>query len=293
MLCIQENEIAWLITNTFNQLDHLKAVRFKELRLSYLRLKGLFRFQMGEQGGTRELVPLNLDIFILELQNLAELNFIWKGPTGFLSLQRLLYIHINGCPKLKTIFSATIVRSLPMLSSLHICKCDELEQIFDLGDAHQLKTLYSSQHLCLPSLSLIEVKKCNKLKCLLYNLSATHFTRVHNLTIEECSQIQKAFGFEHETDDGGEEETTKKGEQLLLQNLRQIILKKLPNFEEIHHGFKLKEDVQHTIEECPKYSPSLYLHTGKIHMSFFYKQLHCLWIIMLLSKILFKYEVFG
>jgi len=175
-----------------------------------------------------------------------------------------------------------------MLQYLDINNCDELEQIFDLGDAHQLK-----QHVCFPELSRIEVKKCNKLKCLFYNLSATHFTSLSYLDIQECSQIQKAFGFEHEADDGGEEETAKKGEQLLLQNLRYITLKKLPNFEEIHHGFKLKEVRQHTIEDCPKYSPSLYLHTGKIHISFFYKQLQCLSIMMLLNEILFYYKVFG
>jgi len=289
MLCIQENEIAWLITNTLNQLDNVQVVRFKELWLSDLRVKGLFQFQMGEEGSTRELVPLNLDIYSLViLENLAELNFIWKGPTGFLSLQKLQFVCINGCPKLKTIFSTVVVISLPMLQYLDINNCDELEQIFDLGDAHQLK-----QHVCFPELFHIEVKKCNKLKCLFYNLSATHFTRLINLRIEECSHIHKVFGFEHEADDGGQEETAKKGEQLLLQNLRYITLKKLPNFEEIHHGFKLKEVVLHSIHECPKYSPSLYLHLGKIHMSFSYKPLQCLRIMMLLSQILFYYQVSG
>jgi len=285
---------------------------------------------MGEEGGTGELLPLNLDITSLYLENLPELNFIWKGPTGFLSLQKLhfvniygcpklktifsitvvtslpmlerldinncdelekifdlgvnfiwkgptgflslqklYYIHINGCPKLKTIFSITVVTSLPMLKELYIDNCDELEQIFDLGHAPQLQTLDSSQQLCFPKLYSIIVKKCNKLKCLFYNLSATHFTSLKGLTIEECSQLHKAFGFEHEADDGGGEETGKNGEQVLLQKLTDITLKNLPNFEEIHHGFKLKGNVEHGIKECLKYSPSLYLHPGKIHMSFF------------------------
>ncbi|ESW14004.1 hypothetical protein PHAVU_008G244900, partial [Phaseolus vulgaris] len=225
----------------------------------FVKVKGLFQFQMGEEGGSRELLPLNLDTLILV--NLPELNFIWKGPTGFLSLQNLETVSIYGCPKLKTIFSITVVTSLPMLRILDIKNCDELEQIFDLGDAPQLQTLYSSQQLCFPKLYSIRVKKCNKLKCLFYNLSASHFPSLGTLEIEECYQLHKAFGFEHEADDGGEEQTAKKGEQLLLQKLNFITLTNLSNFEEIHHGFKLKEDVVHNIEECPKYSPSLYLHT--------------------------------
>jgi len=224
---------------------------------------------MGEEGGSGELLPLNLDITRLHLENLPELNFIWKGPTCFLSLQKLYHIHINGCPKLKTIFSITVVTSLPMLRFLTIDNCDELEQIFDLGDAPQLQTLDSSQQLRFRKLEDIVVKNCNKLKYLFYNLSASHFPSLTILEIEECSELHKAFGFENEADDGGKEETAKKGERVLLQKLREISLTNLPNFEEIHHGFKLKEDVEHSIEECPKYSPSLYLDPGKIHMSFF------------------------
>ncbi|KAK7372244.1 hypothetical protein VNO80_05618 [Phaseolus coccineus] len=252
----KENEILWFITNPFNQLE--------ELWLSDVRVKGLFQIQMGEEGGSQELLPLNLDITSLSLRNLPELNFIWKGPTDFLSLQKLQVVSANGCPKLKTIFSTTVVRSLPELKRLLINDCDELEQIFDLGDAQQLQTLYSSQQLCFPKLVYITVKGCNKLKCLFYNLSASYFTSLKYLEIEDCSQLHKAFGFEHEADDGGEEDTGKKGEQLLLQKLKFIRLKNLPNFEEIHHGFKFKENLYRLIvEECPKYSPSLYIHPGR------------------------------
>ncbi|XP_022637899.1 probable disease resistance protein At4g27220 [Vigna radiata var. radiata] len=257
-----ENGILWLITNTLNRLEddplshpQLKAVlKIIRLHLKDVRMKGIFQFQMGEEGGTTELLPLNLDINYLILENLPELNFIWKGPTSFLSLQNLHLIYVDGCPKLKTIFSTTVVTSLPMLKYLNIRNCDELEQIFDLGDAYQLNSPYSSQQVCFPTLSSITVQKCNKLKCLFYNLSACHFTSLRRLKIQECSQLHKAFAFSEE------EEMGKDGEQVLLQKLKNIRLINLPNLEEIHQGFKLKEDVEQTLEECPKYSPSLYLH---------------------------------
>ncbi|XP_014522415.1 probable disease resistance protein At4g27220, partial [Vigna radiata var. radiata] len=260
-----ENEILWSFTNTSNQLEDLLLhpqlktfLKFRVLSLTDVRIKGIFQFQIGE--GTTELVSLNLDIESLYLCDIPELSFIWKGPTTFLSLQNLFDIRVDGCPKLKTIFSTTVVTSLPMLTYLHISDCDELEEIFDLGDPHQLKSLYSSQQVYFPNISDIEVNKCNKLKCLFYNLSACHFTSLIRLEIEECTQLHKAFGFEHEPDGGGLEKMGKDGKQVLFQNLKFISLINLPNFEDIHHGFKLKEDVDQTIKECPMYSPSLYLH---------------------------------
>ena len=223
---------------------------------------------MGEEGDTTKLFLLNLDMTQLTLLNLPELNFIWKGPTTFLSFENLRYIRVVRCPKLKTIFSTNVVTSLPQLTYLYISTCDELEQIFDLGDGQQLKTLSSSQQLCFAKLSSITLKHCHKLKYIFYNLSVSHFTSVKKLVVKNCSQLHKAFGFEHEADDDGLEEMGKDGKQLLLHNLKDITLFYLPNFQEIHHGFKLKEDVNQTIVECPKYSPSLYLHPGKIHMPF-------------------------
>jgi len=199
----QENDILWSISNTLKQLEddplsnpQLKVfLKFRSLWLSDLRIKGIFKFQMGEEGGTTQPLPLNLDMTWLTLLNLPELNFIWKGPTDFLSFQNLRNIWLEECPKLKTIFSTTVVISLPMLQYLNIRTCDELEQIFDLGDAQQLKALSSSQQLCFPNLSFITIKHCHKLKYIFYNLSVSHFTSVKKLEINNCSQLHKAFGF--------------------------------------------------------------------------------------------------
>ncbi|XP_028198751.1 putative disease resistance protein At5g05400 isoform X4 [Glycine soja] len=262
-----EKELLCLVTITFNQLSDQvlssklrHVLKFRELQLSGLGVKGLFQFQIREHGSNRELAPLNLDLTHADLRDLPELEFIWKGPTNFLSLQMLDTIQVNGCPKLKTIFSPTIVRSLPMLGRLEITDCEELEQIFDSGDAQSLYTC--SQQVCFPNLSIIWVEKCNKLKYLFHNFVAGHFHNLIELEIEDCSELQKVFAFECETDDDGQEGIVKDGEKVLLRNLLRIRLSRLPNFKEIHHGFKLKFDVMlHDITDCPKYSPSLYLHT--------------------------------
>ena len=188
--------------------------------------------------------------------DLPQLKFIWKSPTNFLSLQLLQLIYVDGCPKLKSIFSPTIIRSLPVLRQLEILNCEELEHIFDSGDAQELKSLFTcSQQVCFPKLEQIKVQTCNLLKFLFHNFEAGHFPSLRILEILQCSQIEKCFSFESEADIDGKVGRDKDSKQVLLQNLRNIILIHLPNFKEIHHGFQLKDDVYWTIKDCPEYSP--------------------------------------
>ncbi|RDX95483.1 Disease resistance protein, partial [Mucuna pruriens] len=252
-----ENDVLCLVASLKPKVDLQSTV----LRLSDVGVKGLFQFEIGDPGKDKELVSLNLNLSSLTLRHLPELKFIWKGPINFLSLPVLEYINVNRCPKLKIIFSPTIVRSLPVLKYLVIRHCEELEQIFDSGDADELKSLYTcSQQLCFPELKTFQIQNCNKLKCLFYNFMAGHFSSLSYLQIKECFQLEKVFNFEDEADNDNQEGTGKDGEQVLLQNLQHIRLKSLPNFKEIHHRFKLKDHVEQTVEDCPKYAPSLYLH---------------------------------
>ncbi|KAL2975923.1 hypothetical protein AAZX31_14G189900 [Glycine max] len=222
-----EKELLCLVATTFNQLSDQvlssklgHVLKFRYLRLHGLGVKGLFQFQIRENKSNRELAPLNLDLTHADLWDLLELEFIWKGPTNFLSLQSLDMIYVNRCPKLKVIFSPTIVRSLPMLKQLSIIDCEELEHIFDSGDAQSLYTC--SQQVCFPNLRTIRVLKCNKLQYLFHNFVAGHFHRLNYLEIEHCSQLQKVFAFECETDDDGQEGIVKDGEKVLLHIRREV-----------------------------------------------------------------------
>ncbi|KAL2329593.1 hypothetical protein Fmac_017174 [Flemingia macrophylla] len=261
-----EKEILCPVTTTYNQLcgqmesPNLKIVKqFRMLNLSDLGAKGVFQFHIGEGGSNRELVYFNLDLIHIMLYCLPELQFIWKGPKSFLCLQQLGHISVGGCPKLKAIFSPTIVRSFPMLHSLIVFFCGELEQIFDSSDAPEDNSLDTcSQKPCFPQLMWISLYGCNQLKCLFHNFVASHFPLLKRLEIEDCSQIEKVFGF----DDDVEEGNNKDGQQSLLQKLEYIRLERLPSLKEIHHEFKLKDHVRQYVTDCPKYAPSLYLQSG-------------------------------
>ncbi|XP_047178789.1 LOW QUALITY PROTEIN: disease resistance protein RPS2-like [Vigna umbellata] len=115
------------------------ALKFTKLIFSHLGVKCLFQFQIGEPGTNREL-PLRLST--LDLLALPQLKFIWKSPTNFLSLQLLQFLHVDRCPKLKSIFSSAIIRSLPVLRKLEILNCEELEQIFD-SECYQIEKCFS------------------------------------------------------------------------------------------------------------------------------------------------------
>ncbi|RDX94062.1 hypothetical protein CR513_23596, partial [Mucuna pruriens] len=253
--CNNKKDVLCLVAS----LEFKSGLQFKNLSLWDVGVEGVFQFKIGELGNDRELVPLNLDLSNLKLWNLLELKFIRKGPTNFLSLQLLCIIEVFSCPKLKTIFSPTIDRSLLVLKYLHIYNCEELEQIFDSSDAYELKSLYScSQQVCFPKLNLIRIQSCNKLKCLFYNFMAGHFPSLTYLEIKECFQLEEVFNFEHEANNDDQEGTDKDGEQEPLENLKDIRLSSLPNFKEIHHKFKLKDHVERYIKDCPKYAPNLH-----------------------------------
>ncbi|KAL2337477.1 hypothetical protein Fmac_011923 [Flemingia macrophylla] len=236
---------------------NLKIVKqLRMLRLSDLGAKGVFQFHIGEGGSNRELLYLNLDLLLIMLFCLPELEFIWKGPKSFLCLQQLGQISVGGCPKLKTIFSPTILRSFPMLHSLIVFMCGELEQIFDSSDAPEDNSLDTcSQKPCFPKLMWISICGCNQLKCLFHNFVADHFPLLERLEIEDCSELEKVFAF----DDDVEEGSNKDGQQLLLQKLNYMRLERLSTFKEIHHEFKLKDHVRQYVTDCPKYAPSLYI----------------------------------
>ncbi|KAL2347704.1 hypothetical protein Fmac_001704 [Flemingia macrophylla] len=143
---------------------------------------------MEELGSNRE--PLSMDLRDLLLMNLLELNFIWKGPTNFLALQKLQKICVKGCPKLKTIFSPTIVKSLPGLIEMQISDCDELEQVFDIGDAQDHSTLQTpSQQVCFPNLDLVKVAETSKKGSRLEYLTTIRLTSLPNF-----KEIHHGFG---------------------------------------------------------------------------------------------------
>ncbi|KAI4347808.1 hypothetical protein L6164_008590 [Bauhinia variegata] len=105
----------------------LQSIENVEIR--FCELEGVF--QLPEHPTSEDLPPLTWCLKYLELHYLNELSYIFKGPIKFILLQNLQQLEIRDCEKLKFIFSATVIRSLPLLEKLYIEHCPQLEQIIE------------------------------------------------------------------------------------------------------------------------------------------------------------------
>lgn len=93
----------------------------------------------------------------MSLINLPSLSHICVGPQSTLSFEKLGYLKIEKCNKLRFILSESVMQSLPKLSKLEVLNCEELVQIIE-------GSLLSK--ICFPELREIIVRECKSLKCL-------------------------------------------------------------------------------------------------------------------------------
>lgn len=255
--------------------------------------EGIFQGE-GELGSNSELKPLNSNLEYIKLCDLPELRFIWRGLTNFLSLEKLTRISISNCPKLKAIYSPTIVRFLPKLHSLRISNCAELVEIMSSNSMNaQLSHSYAchQKEVCFPQLCKITVEQCNKLKCLFYDFMDYHFPELQSLEIKECYQIEQVLGFKAEDDDG---------KQTLFPKLTKVVLESLPMFFEISPGFTLPPEFhlqpwhEHKVLDCPKYNHTYtkastsYLHTSIPQVTLYNTYIYICTLSFLDNKILGK-----
>lgn len=135
----------------------------------------------------------------LKLNNLPELKFVWSGPKGTLSLQNLREFKVSGCNNLRNIFSHIILKCLPLLEHLDISNCNELEEIISGTEAVEQHTgplNVQSAQICFPNLQILEVRRCNKLKCLFSaaiewnDLSENILPNLRKLCLEEVPRLK-------------------------------------------------------------------------------------------------------
>ncbi|KAJ7960785.1 Disease resistance protein [Quillaja saponaria] len=237
-------------TCIIRELDQNKDMRVLNLEGLYVgncRMEDIFQFQ-GQliDGGE----PLTASLYRLQLCHLPELRVIWKGPKECLSLQNLYYLEVIGCRKLKTIFSPTVVRSLPQLETVVIRDCEELETIISDGKEHQVQLNTYPRQGCFPKLSWLIVRHCNSLKYLFPIAMARDFPQLKCLEVAEAYQIEEIFGYEAES-------RANCAEEIVLPKLETVILKSLPSITDICQGIRLQPEVCCMVKDCPKYASTL------------------------------------
>ncbi|KAI9115537.1 hypothetical protein K1719_013206 [Acacia pycnantha] len=184
---------------------------------------------------------VNSELISIYLYNLSELEYIWKGPTQFVSLNRLEDVTLWECSRLKHIFTLAIVTSLPELREIHIFDCQEWEGIFC---EESLKNLSSSSIVCLPRLKWIRIFDCHKVRRLFSYALASHCPSLEKITIWGCSQLEGVV-------QAYEGEVAYHHEKLFL-NMNDLDLKRLPKLREIYPGYEFNHfSGTIDIEDCP------------------------------------------
>ncbi|KAI4332203.1 hypothetical protein L6164_017132 [Bauhinia variegata] len=151
------------------------------------------------------------------------------------------------CDKLKCLFPIIVSKSLPELTSLEVDNCEELEEIMDENIEH--KNLSDAQ-VCFPKLKLIQISFCRKLKSLLPVAWARMLPQLSVLYISHADKLKVVFT-------KSSEEGISNGQEIVIPNLEELKLIKLPSFVGICPGFKLHamNVVKMVVDECPEFAP--------------------------------------
>ncbi|KAK4279177.1 hypothetical protein QN277_016925 [Acacia crassicarpa] len=183
--------------------------------------------------------PEYLALRELELQDLSELSFVCTAFTSFqnLSFHYLYYLEVVGCGKLKCILSMFVWGSLPQLRFLEIKECEEVEEI--------MKESKEVSNSPFPILERINVKGCNKLKCLFRTASVGMLLpKLEWIKVSEAAQMEELFSH-----------TSSDMQQIELPNLNTLELSKLPALTHFCKGLNLNAPYLHNVQinECPNF----------------------------------------
>ncbi|XP_040867703.1 uncharacterized protein [Glycine max] len=129
-------------------------------------------------------------IISLDSEEASELRNV-SAPSHQICFPRLRKIEIEGCNRLKEIFSSTIVTRLTMLEQLFVKDCSEWDEIisWDSQEARQLRNQFVPfQQVCFPKLRTIDIKGCNKLKAIFSATIVTRLPRLEHLIVTDCNE---------------------------------------------------------------------------------------------------------
>ncbi|TYH29885.1 hypothetical protein ES288_A01G048500v1 [Gossypium darwinii] len=160
----------------------------------------------------------------LFIADMLRLEALCKGQPAQGFLKNLKHLEVNGCGKLKSLFSSSLIQSLVLLEQLKIQDCHELVTIFNDGE---IESKTSSLPLRLPKLKTLFINWCSKLECVVPITLAQGLPALASLSVCDCHELKQVFGMPNEKDG-----VQHHGSLLLpsLQDLKLISLRNLTSF---------------------------------------------------------------
>ena len=150
-------------------------------------------FELGEadEGSSEEKeLPLLSSLTKLLLHGLPELKCIWKGPTGHVSLQSLVYLEVSYLNKLTFIFTPSLAQSLPKLETLVISECGELKHIIREEDGER-EIIPESPGF--PKLKTITIEDCGKLEYVFPVSVSPSLLNLEKMQISDVDNLKQIF----------------------------------------------------------------------------------------------------
>lgn len=214
----------------------------EKLYIENSNIEGIFHLEelpiIGQQ--------MSSNLQSLKLYNLHELRYTFMGPKHFISLQNVKALQIEGCSKLKVIFSASVLRSLPQLIYLEIKDCEGLQKIMEEDEENQRQSIPHYRQVCFPKLIALVIEHCHSLKHLISVTTFHEFPKLELMIIKEASQLDGMFRNE-QSDEFPQL-------KLRLPKLKYLVLMQLPNLADLSQQMELQNVTYSVVHHCPKLS---------------------------------------
>ncbi|KAK8648278.1 hypothetical protein V6N13_129036 [Hibiscus sabdariffa] len=122
-----------------------------------------------------------------------------------LCLPKLKTLWIRSCSKLECVVPITLAQEgLPALESLQVSYCEELKQVFGMGNGQdgvehhhhgEIESNTSPLPLCLPKLKTLYISWCSKLECVVpITLAQEGLPALESLQVSYCEELKQVFG---------------------------------------------------------------------------------------------------
>ena len=127
-----------------------------------------------------------IDELLYNREEYQELLLSNLDSTQYVNLGCLKVVLIQGCNKLESLFSTSLIRSLRLLEELDINSCDKLETVFaELESDDETE----SNTLRLPNLKTLKISECPRLKYVWPLASTLGLPRLQELRLGDLSNF--------------------------------------------------------------------------------------------------------
>ncbi|XP_050274602.1 uncharacterized protein LOC126717203 isoform X2 [Quercus robur] len=180
-LCVEdcENLINIFQPNILRRLQNLEDLQIRNCSL----VEEVFEVRGKNVDEICDMVSTQFKV--LELINLPKLKHVWSSdPQAILTFQNLHEVKVSKCKSMKSLFPASVAKSLEQLERLEIHDC-RLEEIVAMEEGSETVTKFVFPQLVYLSLELMP-----DLKCFYPGKHTLELPSLKQLTIHKCDKVK-------------------------------------------------------------------------------------------------------